>query len=130
MVGNLDGESVEVWFHEPGKRFEIDEFDRRGRRWVGEEGLNATALLPMTGEGTKGVEGGLKEGRGALGALLREQNLELVGRGEGEASRVSCFDFSLNYSFGSVDFSVMRDIEAHRFRSIALRIGSKARSFN
>lgn len=50
MVGNLGGESVEVWFHKPGERFEIDEFDRRGLRWVGEEGLHATALLPVTCE--------------------------------------------------------------------------------
>lgn len=50
MVGKLSGQSVKVWLHEPGERFEIDEFDRRGRRWVGEEGLNATALLPVTCE--------------------------------------------------------------------------------
>lgn len=72
MAGNLCGEGVEVWFHEPGERFEIDEFDGRGRGWVGEESLNAPALLPVTRERTKGVKGGLKEGRGVLGALLRK----------------------------------------------------------
>lgn len=72
MVGSLGGEGVEVWFHEPGERFEIDEFDGRGWGWVGEEGFNAPALLPVTCERTKGEKRGLKEGRGALGALLRE----------------------------------------------------------
>lgn len=114
MVRNLGGESVEVWFHEPGERFEIDELDGGGG-WVGEEGLNAPALLPVTCERTEGVKGGLKEGRGALGAFLRKYNLEQVGRGESEASQIPCFDLSLDCSFGSVDFSVMRDNETNRF---------------
>lgn len=130
MVRDLGGESVEVWFHEPGERFEIDEFDGRGGGWVCEEGLNAPALLPVTCERTKGVKGGFKEGRGALGALLREYKLDRVRRGEGEASGIPCFDLSLNYSFGSVNFSVMRDIKTDRFRSLTPRISSKAGSFD
>lgn len=130
MVRNLGGEGVEVWFHEPGERFEIDEFDGGGGGWVGKEGLNAPALLPVTCERTEGVKGGLKEGRGALRAFLREYNLERVGRGESEASQIPCFDLSLNYSFGSVDFSVMGDNETDRFRSLVLRISSKAGSFD
>lgn len=130
MVRNLCGEGMEVWFHEPGERFEIDEFDGRGGGWVGEEGLNAPALLPVTCERTEGVKEGLKEGQCALGALLREYNLERVGLGESEASRIPCFDLSLNYSLGSINFSVMRDIETDRFRSLALRISSKAGSFD
>lgn len=130
MVRKLGGEGMEVWFHEPGERFEIDELDGGGGGWVREEGLNAPALLPVTCERTEGVKGGLKEGRGALGAFLRECNLEWVGRGESEASQIPCFDLSLNYSFGSVDFSVMRDNETDRFRSLVLRISSKAGSFD
>ena len=57
MAKNLGVEGVEVWLHEPGERFEIDEFDWRGGKWVDHEGLNAPALLPVTCERAEGVNG-------------------------------------------------------------------------
>ena len=46
---------MDVGFHEPGERFEVDEVDRGVGRWVCENGLETSALLPVARDGALGV---------------------------------------------------------------------------
>ncbi len=46
---------MEVRFHEPGERFEVDECDWVGGGGVGEEGLDAASFLAVAGDGAGGV---------------------------------------------------------------------------
>jgi len=54
--GERGGEGVEVWFHKPGERFEVDELYCFCGAWIAEDGLHAATFLAVTGERAGGVK--------------------------------------------------------------------------
>lgn len=51
LAGDAGFQGVEVGFHEPWKRFEIDELDGGCQGWIGKERMDAAAFLAVAGEG-------------------------------------------------------------------------------
>lgn len=91
----MSGKGVQVGFHEPGEGLEVDERDGVGGGGVGDEGLHATALLAVAGEGAGGVEWGwFKRVKGRV-RLLREDDFERVIRGKCEATGSASCVFDL-----------------------------------
>lgn len=70
MARDLGFQGVEIGFHEPRERLEIDEFDRSRRRRVGEKGLHTTPFLAVADKGAFGMQKRLFERAGAIRALL------------------------------------------------------------